>query len=143
MSSKPGESMFAKKIFAIAGLCLISMSSTVCSDDFVTEKASAAVATVNQSDFDLFIKSDVTLVDFYADWCGPCKKLAPLFRELAREYEGKVKFGKINIDYAKSVAEKKSVKQIPTMILFKDGQELKRRGPGSKAEIAAWIDSAL
>lgn len=135
--------MFTKKIIAMTGICLMTMSSVVHSDNFTTEKASAVVATVNQSDFDLFIKSGVTLVDFYADWCGPCKKLAPLFRELAREYEGKVKFGKINIDYAKSVAEKKSVKQIPTMILFKDGQELKRRGPGTKAEIAAWIDSAL
>lgn len=62
------------------------------------------------------------LVDFYADWCGPCKMLSPTISELANEYEGKVKVLKLNIDEAEGVARKYNVMTIPTLILFKDGE---------------------
>ena len=62
------------------------------------------------------------LVDFWAGWCGPCKMLAPTIAELAKEYEGKVKVGKVNIDEFSSLAIKYGVASIPTVILFKNGQ---------------------
>ncbi len=62
------------------------------------------------------------LVDFYADWCGPCKMMAPVVDELATEYEGKVKIGKINVDNAQEIAAQYRVMTIPTFIYFKDGK---------------------
>ncbi len=66
------------------------------------------------------------LVDFYADWCGPCKMMAPVIEELAEELQGKAKVGKINIDENTNIAVKYDVMSIPTLIIFKDGKEVKR-----------------
>lgn len=62
------------------------------------------------------------LVDFYADWCGPCKMIAPIVVELATEYEGVFKIGKLNIDQESGTAEKYRVMSIPTLIIFKNGE---------------------
>ncbi len=66
------------------------------------------------------------LVDFYADWCGPCKMMAPVIEELANDLQGKAKVGKINIDENEQLAEKYNVINIPTIVIFKDGKEAKR-----------------
>lgn len=66
------------------------------------------------------------LVDFYADWCGPCKMMAPIVEELATELNGKVKVGKVNIDANQDLAMKYGVMSIPTLIIFKEGKENKR-----------------
>lgn len=66
------------------------------------------------------------LVDFYADWCGPCKMMAPNIARLAKAYEGKIKVGKINIDQNTSVAVKYGIMSIPTVVLFKNGEEVAR-----------------
>lgn len=66
------------------------------------------------------------LVDFYADWCGPCKMMAPVVEELARELEGKAKVGKINVDENQELAMEYNVMSIPTLIIFKEGKEFKR-----------------
>lgn len=63
------------------------------------------------------------LVDFYADWCGPCKMLAPVLEELAKELDGKVKVCKLNVDDSSKIAADYSVMTIPTLILFKDGKD--------------------
>lgn len=69
------------------------------------------------------LKSDIpVLADFYADWCGPCKMLAPIVEELAGEYAGRLKVVKINVDQADQVAATYSVMSIPTVILFKNGE---------------------
>ena len=76
------------------------------------------------------------LVDFYSDWCPPCKMLAPIIEKLAEELTGKVKVGKLNIDQNKEIAVKYGVMSIPTLVLFKDGEEEKRIiGLRSKEEI--------
>jgi thioredoxin 1 len=62
------------------------------------------------------------LVDFYADWCGPCKMMGPIIEELATKYEGKWKIGKCNVDDSPATAQKYSVQSIPTLLFFKDGQ---------------------
>ena len=62
------------------------------------------------------------LVDFWAEWCGPCKMIAPLLDELAEEYDGKVKIGKVNVDEQQLLAAEYGVRAIPTMIIFKGGQ---------------------
>ncbi len=62
------------------------------------------------------------IVDFYADWCGPCKMMAPIIDQLATEYEGKVKIGKVNTDENRSIASKYNIMSIPTIIFIKDGE---------------------
>ena len=67
------------------------------------------------------------LVDFFADWCAPCKMAGPVIEELAKEYEGKIKVGKINIDENQKISEKYGILSIPTVIIFKNGEEVKRQ----------------
>jgi len=62
------------------------------------------------------------LVDFYADWCGPCKMMAPVIEEIANEYDGKWKIGKCNVDVSPNMAAKFGIQSIPTLLFFKDGQ---------------------
>lgn len=66
--------------------------------------------------------SEPVLVDFYADWCGPCKSMAPIVEQIAGEMDGKVRVGKLNIDEQMDIAQKYGVMSIPTFIIFKDGQ---------------------
>lgn len=70
--------------------------------------------------------NEPVLVDFYADWCGPCKMMAPVVEELARELQGKAKVGKINVDENQDLAMEYNVMSIPTLIIFKEGKEFKR-----------------
>jgi len=79
------------------------------------------------SNFNEFIeKNDVALVDFFADWCGPCQMMKPVIDELAEEMEGKAGIAKLNIDSAKEIAIKFGVMSIPTIVIFKDGKEADR-----------------
>ena len=84
------------------------------------------------------------LVDFWAEWCGPCKMLAPTVEKVANEYEGKAKFVKLNIDDNNQVAQQYGIKGIPTLILFKDGSEADRTvGLTTKDNISRMIDRVL
>src|ERR1041384_1776526 len=91
------------------------------------------------------LKSEVpVLVDFWAEWCGPCKMLAPTVEKVANEYEGKAKFVKLNIDDNNQVAQQFGIKGIPTLILFKNGSEADRTvGLTTKDNISRMIDRAL
>ena len=66
--------------------------------------------------------SQPVLVDFWAEWCGPCKMVSPILDELAGEYDGRVKIGKVNVDQSQALAAEYGVRAIPTLLLFKDGQ---------------------
>ncbi|PJC27935.1 thioredoxin [Candidatus Shapirobacteria bacterium CG_4_9_14_0_2_um_filter_39_11] len=67
------------------------------------------------------------LVDFWAPWCGPCQTAGPVIEELAKEYEGKIKVGKLNVDENPKISEKYGILSIPTVIIFKNGEEVKRQ----------------
>ena len=91
------------------------------------------------------LKSDrPVLVDFWAEWCHPCKMLAPAVAQVAETYEGKAKFVKMNVDDNNQVPPRFGIKGIPTLILFKDGAEAERVvGSTSKENISRMIDRAL
>lgn len=77
-------------------------------------------------DFEQKIASGVTLVDFYADWCGPCRMLTPVIEGVAEEMQGKANFAKLDIDANQKVAGQYQVTSVPTLILYKDGKEVNR-----------------
>ncbi|WIM06604.1 MAG: thioredoxin TrxA [Candidatus Nitricoxidivorans perseverans] len=84
------------------------------------------------------------LVDYWADWCGPCKMIAPVLEEVAREYAGKMKIAKLNIDDNPKTPGEYGIRGIPTLILFKGGNvEATKVGALSKSQLTAFIDSNL
>ncbi|MCL2563770.1 MAG: thioredoxin [Oscillospiraceae bacterium] len=82
---------------------------------------------LTKDNFDASIAEGVTLVDFFADWCGPCKMLGPVIDELASKFEGQHKIYKVDVDTEEELAVRYGVMTIPTVILFKDGEELDKR----------------
>ena len=88
--------------------------------------SSAKVLNFTDQNFSNKVKSGFVLVDFWASWCMPCKLMIPVLNDLAEETNGKVSIAKLNVDEAKATASKFSVRSIPTLILFKNGQEIHR-----------------
>ena len=91
------------------------------------------------------IKSEIpVLVDYWADWCGPCKMIAPILEEIAGQYVGKLKITKLNIDENPSTPPKYGIRGIPTLMLFKSGEvEATKVGAMSKSQLTAFLDSNL
>ena len=101
------------------------------------------VAEITAGNFDDTVKEGVTLIDFWAEWCGPCKMISPMIEEIAADYEGKAKVGKINIDNESEIAARFNVSSIPTLMVFKNGAEEKRFvGVTQKALLAEALDAA-
>jgi len=91
------------------------------------------------------LKADVpVLLDYWAEWCGPCKSIAPILEQVASEYGGRVKVAKINVDENKLVPAKFGIRGIPTLMLFKNGNvEATRVGALSKSQLTAFLDSNI
>ena len=84
------------------------------------------------------------MLDFWAEWCGPCKMIAPILDELAEQYKGKLTFAKINIDDNQKTPETYAVRGIPTLMLFKDGEVAATKvGAASKSQLEAFIDANI
>jgi len=88
--------------------------------------AALQISSAEQFERDVLKADKPVLVDFYADWCGPCRKLAPTVEKLARQYEGRAIVRKVNVDQLSSLADRYRVQSIPMVLLFKDGKEVQR-----------------
>ena len=84
------------------------------------------IRKLTQENFSSEIASGIILVDFYADWCGPCRMLAPVLSQVAQEVKGKASVAKLDIDQAQKVTGDLQISSVPTLVLFKDGKEFKR-----------------
>jgi len=105
--------------------------------------ASPSIVTLTQENFSqLVLQSPApVLVDFWAEWCGPCKMIAPLLDELADEYDGKIKIGKVNIDEQQNLAAEYGVRAIPTLLVFHHGEVTDQLvGARSKRDLKASLD---
>ncbi|EKD75316.1 MAG: hypothetical protein ACD_44C00176G0012 [uncultured bacterium] len=101
------------------------------------------VIDVQESKFETEVldATQAVLVDFWAPWCGPCRMIAPILEEIAKEYEGKVRVVKVNVDESPTIASKYGVRGIPTLILFKEGNiEATKVGAVSKSDLIAFLD---
>ena len=98
----------------------------------------------NDGEFQNQIKSGVVLVDFHANWCGPCRTLAPVLDQVAKEMQGKAVVGKIDIDNEQKTAAQFQITSVPTMVLFKDGKEVGRLvGLRTADAVKEFINSAM
>jgi thioredoxin 1 len=113
-----------------------------CKERFVSEK----IKHVTDASFETEVLSSrvPVLVDYWAEWCGPCKSIAPILDEVAKEYQGRLKIAKINVDENQSVPAKFGIRGIPTLMLFKNGNvEATRVGALSKSQLTAFLDSNI
>ena len=101
---------------------------------------------LNDENFDQELTSSQVpvLVDYWAEWCGPCKMVAPVLEEIAEEYEGKLLIGKVDVDSNRDSAAKQNVMSIPTLILFKDGKPIDQRiGALSKVQLEEFLEEYI
>ncbi|ETW12844.1 thioredoxin [Roseivivax marinus] len=105
-----------------------------------------STVAVTDATFDEEVKgADVpVVVDFWAEWCGPCKQIGPALEELAEEYGGKIKVAKVDVDQNPDTAAAMGVRGIPALFIFKDGQVVSNRaGAAPKAALKGWIDESI
>lgn len=108
--------------------------------------ASEHIVDLSSENFDQEVINSATpvLVDFWAEWCGPCKMLTPVLDELATEYDGKIKVGKVNIDNDQQLSVKYGIQSIPTLLVFKGGQVQEQHvGLKSKSVLKEALDNAI
>ncbi len=84
------------------------------------------ITTLNEESFGNFVEKGLVFVDFFANWCMPCKMMHPVLEELSEEFEGKMKFSEVDVDENQQLSAKYDISSIPNMILFKDGQPVER-----------------
>jgi thioredoxin 1 len=102
------------------------------------------VAHITDAEFQSTVAEGITLVDFWAPWCGPCRMIAPILDELAGELKDKARIVKINVDENPTVAGQFGVMSIPTLLLFKNGQKVDQKvGGQAKPQLKAFIEQAL
>ena len=101
---------------------------------------------ITDSNFEeLVLKSDKpVLVDFWAEWCGPCRMVGPIVEELSKDYDGRVVVGKVNVDHNSNISANYGIRNIPTILIFKNGEIVdKQVGAVPKANLAAKIDAQI
>lgn len=133
---------FDKKHYSPFGKC--AKLSRPCVSGARTLSESIVYVTDDSFDAEVLKADSPVLVDYWADWCGPCKMIAPILDEIAEEYKGRLKVAKLNIDENPGTPPKYGIRGIPTLMIFKGGNvEATKVGAVSKSQLTAFIDSNL
>jgi thioredoxin 1 len=105
----------------------------------------STVKVTDQSfEADVIQSTEPVVVDFWAEWCGPCRMIGPALEEIATEMKGKVKIVKVNVDENPNIAAQYGIRSIPTLLLFKDGKQTGQKvGAAPKGDLSRWIQSAV
>jgi thioredoxin 1 len=127
------------KSILILMVCALAVLAAGCGDS-----GPKAALTITDANFDDTIRSGVTLVDFWATWCPPCRTQGPIVERVAAAYKGKAKVGKLDVDTNKKTARRFEVNAIPTLIIFKDGKMVRKFvGLQQEGELRAALDRQL
>ncbi len=105
-----------------------------------------ATVKVTDSSFeaDVIQSSEPVVVDFWAEWCGPCRMIGPALEDIANDMQGKVKIAKVNVDENPGIAAKYGIRSIPTLLLFKDGKQINQKvGAAPKGDLQRWIQGSV
>lgn len=105
-----------------------------------------AIKNVTDASFsaDVLESKEIVLIDFWAEWCGPCKQIAPALEEIASQYEGRLNIAKVNIDENPETPGQYGVRGIPTLMIFSGGEHVATRvGAAPKSQLAAWVEEVL
>ena len=104
----------------------------------------AAIVTDSSFETDVLMSAEPVVVDFWAEWCGPCRTISPALEDIASDLQGKVKIAKLNVDENPALASRYHVRSIPTLMIFKDGKDVATKvGASPKSELARWISAAV
>ena len=126
------------RLYTYTGLNLIKNKESAMASELIKHVSDASFEA------DVLKTSTPVLVDYWAEWCGPCKMIAPILDEVAGTYQGKLQIAKMNVDENREIPAKFGIRGIPTLMLFKDGQLAATKvGAMSKAQLTAFIDQQL
>jgi thioredoxin 1 len=110
----------------------------------IAEDTMPAHVTDASFDDDVIKSNEPVVVDFWAEWCGPCRVIAPALEEIATEMAGKVKITKLNVDENPEIARRYGIRSIPTLLMFRGGKQVATKlGAGPKSELSRWINASV